>query len=352
MIHVVNVSENIIYKYTNLGLSLFKRVRISLFAQQKNNHNKTYTLSRMNGNNLFNDLLEFGFTEDQILDALSTRSFSSIEEAVEHIVGVAEKQSEKEVESVLEQINTASTTDGQLNRKRVVLCFGDSWAFLGANALKNKVNRHHPSVQVVGYGVSGSTAKQWAQNKNQLVSYLRTHGGDSSNRSSQQQQQVLVDQLVWLSIGGNDISHYFMQGVQDVDLGMRMIRNDIETILDALLGHCNKLKIVHFGYDFMNIEPMFLGLVGKTVTDANYIILALNEMIEQLTQLEKYKNRFFYVNIAGELQKAAGIEGAPRLDLPSPRQFMQDFIHPNASGFSVLMDKLYENYLKKELTNE
>lgn len=66
----------------------------------------------------------------------------------------------------------------------------------------------------------------------------------------------------------------------------------------------------------------------------------------------KRGHSFTYVPLWGTLQKGAVPEGkkfSMNLGMPSPTEFMNDPIHANPKGFSLLLSELYETYFRKEI---
>ncbi len=71
---------------------------------------------------------------------------------------------------------------------------------------------------------------------------------------------------------------------------------------------------------------------------------------------EKQGHSFSYVPLWGTLQRGAtpspppsGTKFAYSLGTPSPSEFMDDPIHANLKGFSLLLAELYESYFRKEI---
>jgi lysophospholipase L1-like esterase len=219
--------------------------------------------------------------------------------------------------------------------KTLIFCIGDSWSVLGEPILRKEVHKHISTVDVVGYGISGSTANQWVNQTTRIKQVLNQYPSTQKK-------------LVWLSVGGNDIVQKFMSGYT-LETGMKAIQEDMEPILDAILSVDDTTRVFHFGYDFINMEPMLLSLVGKTMRDANTVIVEFSNLLTRLSQSDKYRGRFTHIPMYGLLQTMAGIQGAPNLDRPSPAQYMIDPIHPNGKGFEFFMEKMYREYLANEL---
>jgi hypothetical protein len=73
-----------------------------------------------------------------------------------------------------------------------VLCIGDSWTHLGHSVLQNELRKHNASYVVSAVPHSGSTAQQWALNP--MLIKQAIYGTPDAN-------------VLWLSVGGNDITH-------------------------------------------------------------------------------------------------------------------------------------------------
>jgi lysophospholipase L1-like esterase len=214
-----------------------------------------------------------------------------------------------------------------------ILAIGDSWTHLGAPILQNELKKHSNSYIVTSVPHSGSTAQQWASNP--MAIKQAVYGTPDAN-------------LIWLSVGGNDITHKFMQGYT-IETGLPAIQKDIETILDVIIDTAPFVKIVHFGYDFPAFPDMMLQMVGQRLSTVNQLMINFSTMLQSIADNDKYKGKFYRVHTCGVLQAASGIPNAPNLLMPSPNEFMNDPIHPNARGFGVLMAKFYQDYLKAEL---
>ena len=69
-----------------------------------------------------------------------------------------------------------ATASAAGNKK--VLLVGDSWAEKAGTPFAEVLKKHDSPLTVVNKGIGGSTAKQWAENKNSVKSLVELHGGE------------------------------------------------------------------------------------------------------------------------------------------------------------------------------
>lgn len=74
-----------------------------------------------------------------------------------------------------------------------VVIVGDSWGVLGGPQFRVMLSEHNTGLSVANYAVSGSTTSDWAENPNKVKDYI------DENPNAQ---------YIWMSLGGNDASHY------------------------------------------------------------------------------------------------------------------------------------------------
>ncbi|KAL0479570.1 hypothetical protein AKO1_007780 [Acrasis kona] len=215
-----------------------------------------------------------------------------------------------------------------------ILCIGDSWTALGHNVLQNELRKHGDKFLVSAVPQSGSTAQMWASNPFALKQAIY-NAPDA--------------QIIWLSVGGNDITHKFMQGFTK-ETGMPVIERDIETILDVIIDTAPNAKIVHFGYDFPTFPPAMLQIFNQSSQSVNQVMIDFSAMIKKVSQKQKYINKFFTVEMTGTLQRAGNIPNVPNFTVGSPQEFMNDPIHPNQRGFQILMSRFWDQFLNAELS--
>ena len=58
-----------------------------------------------------------------------------------------------------------------------ILLVGDSWAEKAGTPLAKVLKNHGSGLEVVNKGIGGSTAEQWAENKNSVKTLIDFHGG-------------------------------------------------------------------------------------------------------------------------------------------------------------------------------
>ncbi|MEL6345087.1 MAG: SGNH/GDSL hydrolase family protein, partial [Myxococcota bacterium] len=213
-----------------------------------------------------------------------------------------------------------------------VVVFGDSWAQGSGEDLGRVLDEHSTGLTVDNRGVGGTTAGFWATQPNALPDAV-TENPDA--------------RWVWLSIGGNDIFAHHAAG-EGANAGER-VNTDIRIMLDALFSRHPDIRVVIFGYDFVNFEQStdcitqaFL-LFGPTTTPAvNQIFLDQIGAIQQAIA-DDYPN-VTYVPLWGTLQAADGVPGAPNVLLPSPKNYFADCIHPTHEGYRIIHRALYDRY--------
>ena len=217
-----------------------------------------------------------------------------------------------------------------------VVVFGDSWAAGAADELSTTFFlRGRSDITVDGVGVGGTTADYWANSALNALPDAVSLNPDA--------------QWVWLSIGGNDLfAHYAAgQGAQaaaDLDINLRMM-------LDALFAVHPNIKVVMFGYDYINFEQSAecivtaLNYFGAGVTTPFVNQVFLNDVVAvQQAVAADYPNLTYVDSVLGTLQQAGNVPGAPNSLLPSPSEYMADCIHPTSFGYALIMSALYDAY--------
>ncbi len=216
-----------------------------------------------------------------------------------------------------------------------VVVFGDSWAEGSADELaETLVARGRGDITVAGYGVGGTTAELWAGQPNALPDAV------SANPDAR---------WVWLSIGGNDVFGHYAAG-NGANAAADNERN-IRAILDALFARHPDIKVVFFGYDFVNFEQsqrcieqaLLVFGVGTFTPTINQIMLDDIGAVQE-TIAADYPNATYVSTVWGTLQAAGGIPGAPTTLVPSPSRYMDDCIHPNHLGYLLIHGALYDAY--------
>ena len=212
-----------------------------------------------------------------------------------------------------------------------VVAFGDSWAagagdILGAAFIQAGM----PEMSVQNAGVSGSTADVWANAQPGALPLAVSLNPDA--------------QWVWLSIGGNDLFAHYAAG----NGGQTAPDNtaNIRKMLDALFAEHPTVRVVMFGYDYVNFEQSTECILLATQTMPGLLTPQINQAFQdgvhavQAAIAADYPNVIYVPSIRGTLQKAAGVPGAPNPLLPSPAKYMSDCIHPTAQGYLLLMSAL------------
>jgi len=152
------------------------------------------------------------------------------------------------------------------------------------------------------------------------------------------------------------------------------IESNVRKVLDSLFKEHPQVKVVTYGYDFPgSISEILSGSYWDSspreqssttkfllfaynnlgVRFINYYSLQLGATYEKLSKEYAAKGHSFtYVPLWGSLQKAAaGSDNKFSVNLgsPSPSEFMNDPIHANQKGYSVLMGELYQTYFRNEI---
>lgn len=179
-----------------------------------------------------------------------------------------------------------------------------------------------------------------------------------------------------MSMGGNDFKNIYWRKKQYVApwTALSQIEVNIRTVLDSLYEKHPRVKVVAYGYDFpgsidevvsgnywsssprdLSSSTKFLLFLYNTlgVRCINYSATLLGTTFHKIAKdYSKKGNSFTYVPLWGTLQKAAAPEKkrfSYNLGVPSPTEFMNDPIHANQKGFSLLMGALYESYFRTEI---
>lgn len=214
-----------------------------------------------------------------------------------------------------------------------VLVFGDSWAEGSADELQDALAPL--GLEVVGYGIGGTTADQYANvYPTAIPAVIVTHP---------------EARWVWLSMGGNDLfaNYYAGNGASNA----AWYEANFRTVLDQIESVRPDMRVVSFGYDFVNFEQStdciatawtYFGVGTLTPTINGYFY---SDIRAPLTGIDPDRFRFTYVDqVWGTLQAAGGIAGAPDLNLPSPAAFMADCIHPTSEGYRLVHQALVDAY--------
>ncbi len=216
-----------------------------------------------------------------------------------------------------------------------LVVFGDSWAEGAADELEEALHDMGlRDLDVDPKGIGGTTAEYWASLPTALPDAV-TANPDA--------------RWVWLSIGGNDLFAHFYAGngannAADYDAHLRVM-------LDALFSEHPDVKVVMFGYDFVNFEQSEECILtawtyfGTSITTAQVNQYFLDDIGGTLATVGDDYPNFTYVDTAwGALQQAGGVPGAPNVLLPSPAEYMSDCIHPTSEGYTIVHEAWVGEY--------
>ena len=215
-----------------------------------------------------------------------------------------------------------------------VVVFGDSWAEGSADELEDALH-DHGRLSVDPRGVGGTTAEYWADSSPSTLPDAVSANPDA--------------RWVWLSIGGNDLfQHYYAgngaQNAADYDTHLRLM-------LDGLFAVHPDIKVVSFGYDFVNFEQSEECILtawtyfGTSITTGTVNQYFLDQIGGTLAAVDADYPNFTYVDsVWGTLQAAGDVPGAPNVLLPSPSKYMSDCIHPTSEGYSLIHEAFVEDY--------
>jgi len=242
-----------------------------------------------------------------------------------------------------------------------VLCFGDSWTHGNSIGLAEQLRRHgHQNVEIVTKDYWGQTAEYFATNPELLIRAVEKYQPD----------------FVLMSMGGNDFKNIYWRKKQYVTpwTAVSQIEVNIRAVLDSLYKSHPQVKVVTYGYDFpgsitevvrgtfwgsspqeLSSSTKFLLFLYNTlgIRFINYSAMQLGSTLQKVSNdYSKKGHSFTYVPLWGTLQKAATPDDKKftyDLAMPSPSEFMNDPIHANREGFTLLMGQLYESYFRNEI---
>jgi len=249
-----------------------------------------------------------------------------------------------------------------LCKRTVVLCFGDSWTHGNSMGLTEQLRKHgHQNIEVITKDYWGSTAEHFANNPELLPRAVEKYKAD----------------YVLMSMGGNDFKNIYWRKRQYVTpwTAVSQIEGYIRTVLDSLYKQHPHVKVVTYGYDFPGsidevVSGSFWSSSSKELSSytklllfvynafgirfINYSAMQLGVSFHKLSKdYSKKGHSFSYVPLWGTLQKGhAPSDKKVSLALPSPSQFMNDPIHANEQGFSLLIAQLYESYFRSEISTQ
>lgn len=214
-----------------------------------------------------------------------------------------------------------------------VLVFGDSWAEGSADELQDALDRH--GLTVAPYGIGGTTADQYANvYPTAIPTVVATHP---------------EARWVWLSLGGNDLFTNYAAGNGAANASL--YDANFRTVLDQIVSVRPDIRVVSFGYDFVNFEQStdciatawaYFGTGTLTPTINGYFLADIGNT---LLGIDPGRFRYTYVDqVWGTLQAAGGMATAPDANYPSPSHYMADCIHPTGEGYRLVHDVLVDAY--------
>jgi hypothetical protein len=171
---------------------------------------------------------------------------------------------------------------------------------------------------------------------------------------------------IWLSGGSQDIFRNMISYAVDSNTTttdfiyhhVALAEKHFTITLDAILDASDKVKVFSCGYDYfilnqlkpLNAMELVTG-AGRTQTDFNKIVLALNEFLGRLSHMKKYHGRFTYVPVLGTLKAEEGDVG--------DEKYYSDAIYPSGPstnalltvpgtpmGMKKIVDNVIHNYLQ------
>ena len=240
-----------------------------------------------------------------------------------------------------------------------VVAVGDSWSELGAPVLEQIFEVNGLNWTVGNYGKGGTTTSDWAKNPNEV----RNDVAKNSKRAK----------FVWMSLGGNDAQDIMPDctKVHSIDYCIERVTsiaiNNTYSILDSLFDSYPNISVVQFGYDLPNFSENFDCVAKGTLMidqckDDTYCINS--EMIklqysyvDYIAQSGRYTaEQYTSVDLLGSLQAWENYPnasvGEPNLNEWSPRDLMlNNCVHPNTNGFTILMSHLYDQFFGKFVHN-
>ena len=244
-----------------------------------------------------------------------------------------------------------------------VLLVGDSWAdyMWQDQVLRSVFSEEGHAVLEKGdvTAISGTTAAEWA-----TPGFLQSIDDELTANPS-------ID-LVQLTMGGNDFlagmsggGWYVGMPPAEEEALYQQVQQDLETVVDHLLGFDPDLEIVLSFYDYPNfVETLgFPFLCNNLWDDLNQptppeLNQLLVELLERVRITADIRPRVSLVDHLGLMQFHFGYPSMGilpgeillpgDLDLPSPPEAMRlgglDCFHLNAEGYRVLAKNLYDNF--------
>jgi len=268
-----------------------------------------------------------------------------------------------------------------LSAERIVT-IGDSWAWLVANgapgstvnqagfgnSLQNVLNTYHPGVTVANESFMGGTAAQMATMLSSITDRINAHPDAD---------------IVWLSIGGNDMLAGALGGgytnllsAEQKSALYATITGNVQTVVNHILSLRPNIQIMIEGYDAINVWDLPNGTAANNVR-ANlgivksgnvYLDAQQNQQLNQgfldlensIANIAANNSRVAFVNNWGLNHTMVGYSGYfgnfPAIGtfppdfypyLPTPTSLMNsgDPIHLNTAGYTNIALNAQINFL-------
>lgn len=194
--------------------------------------------------------------------------------------------------------------------------------------------------------MGGTTAAFWARTPNRLRDFVR------ENEDAK---------FVWLTIGGNDALPKMAARVPIEEIIQTAV-NDTKTFLDPLFADNDDIVVVGFGYEQLDWTAPACAIMARAIfweceggannpVCVNQIQFNLQEAMDRLEAI--YPGKFYSENLYGSMQVAAGVSGAsvgnPVLTQYADAEYMNDCIHLNSAGYTIVFDALWDEFFSKML---
>lgn len=271
-----------------------------------------------------------------------------------------------------------------------IVTIGDSWASFiangapgtivdpnlvpNSNVFQQVLDLRGSGAQVYNGGFYGGTAAQMTGQLAQITSIIQAAGPDAD--------------IVYLSAGGNDFllglaggGWYQQKPAGEVQALFDSVGNNVQTIVNHILGIRPDIQIVIASYDYINMwdfnitsggDPLRLnlGLVrsGNPFIDVMQnasLNAALRDLETRKAAIAANDPRVHHVNLYGYLHTLTGYQGylsgnvnlPPGVwaDLPVRPSLLgsggNDPIHLNDTGYALLVDRVFTEFLSTALQN-
>lgn len=290
-------------------------------------------------------------------------------------------QCHREFRAVFEALEPRVVLSGER-----IVTIGDSWAWLVANgapgstvnqagfgnSLQNVLNTFHPGVTAANESFMGGTAAQMATMLPSITDRINAHPDAD---------------IVWLSIGGNDMLAGALGGgytnlltAEQKSALYATITGNVQTVVNHILSLRPNIQVMIEGYDAINVWDLPNGTAANNVR-ANLGIIKSgnvfldaqqNEQLNQgfldlqnsITSIATNSRRVAFVNNWGLNHTMVGYSGYfgnfpaigtfppdfyPYLPTPTSRMNSGDPIHLNTAGYTNIALNAQINFLSTAL---